>query len=81
MHKDISSIILDIFSIFDTETTLKIDYTADERSTYCNIVKETEKIFSEKLLKERLEIDALQDIGIVKNINFYKKFIKVKTKL
>jgi THO complex subunit 2 len=36
---------------------------------------------TEKLLKERLEIDTLQDVGTVKNKTFYTKFIKVKTKL
>ncbi|KAF4523128.1 hypothetical protein B566_EDAN003143, partial [Ephemera danica] len=36
---------------------------------------------SEKLLKERLEIETLQEVGTLKNRNFYTKFIKVKTKL
>lgn len=74
----IPSIIIDIFGIFDTET---ISAEADERNNYCYIVKESEKFLSEKLLKERLEIDTLQDVGIVKNKSFYTKFIKVKTKL
>lgn len=43
-------------------------------------MKDLEKIFSEKLLKERLETDSLQEFGIV-NKNFYSKFIKIKTKL
>lgn len=36
---------------------------------------------SDKLLKERLEIDTLQDVGVLKNRTYYSKFIKVKTKL
>lgn len=80
MHRDIASIILDIFCVFDAETTSKNEYSTEERTLFCSIVKETEKIFSEKLLKERLEIDTLQDVGIVKNKNFYTKFIKIKTK-
>lgn len=39
------------------------------------------QFLSDKLLKERLEIDTLQEVGILKNRNFYTKFIKVKTKL
>lgn len=81
MHKDFASIILDIFSILDVETVGNNDYTAEERTVFGVIVKEMEKVFSEKLLKERLEIDVLQDVGIVKNKNFYTKFIKIKTKL
>ncbi|CAO1439091.1 unnamed protein product [Diamesa hyperborea] len=81
MHRDIASIIMDIFCVLDAETTSQTEYTTEERSLFCSIVKESEKIFSEKLLKERLEIDTLQDVGIVKNKNFYTKFIKIKTKL
>lgn len=80
IHKDISSIILDVFHILDTETQSQSDYTADERSTFGVIVKGSEKIFSEKMLKERLDIDTLQEFGIV-NKTFYTKFIKIKTKL
>ncbi|KAK0079733.1 hypothetical protein PV325_000884 [Microctonus aethiopoides] len=35
----------------------------------------------DRILKERLEIDTLQDVGTLKNRNFHTKFIKVKTKL
>lgn len=39
------------------------------------------QFLSDKLLKERLEIDTLQEVGVLKNRNFYTKFIKIKTKL
>lgn len=39
------------------------------------------QIFTDKLLKERLEIDSLQEFKVLNNRNFYTKFIKVKTKL
>lgn len=39
------------------------------------------QFLSDKLLKERLEIDTLQEVGVLKNNTFYSKFIKVKTKL
>lgn len=82
MHSDLPSIILDIISIMDAETSSGVgDASQDERNIFCSIVKDTEKFLSEKLLKERLEIDTLQDVGTVKNRIFYTKFIKVKTKL
>lgn len=77
IHHDIPSIILDIFGIFDAETTNE----SDERKVFCQLVKDTEGFLSENLLKERMEIDTLQDVGTVKNRIFYTRFIKVKTKL
>lgn len=82
VHNDIPSIILDIIGIMDAETSANIgDASLDERNTFCHIIADTDKFLSEKLLKERLEIDTLQDVGTVKNRSFYTKFIKVKTKL
>lgn len=81
MHKDIASITMDIFQVIDTETNLPNgEFNAKERSVFGSFVRDSEKIFSEKLLKERLETDTLQEFGIV-NKNFYSKFIKIKTKL
>lgn len=71
---------MDVFHVLDTETQTQSGFTAEERATFGSILKSSEKIFSEKLLKERLEIDTLQEFGIV-NKTFYTKFIKVKTKL
>ncbi|XP_026748281.2 THO complex subunit 2 isoform X1 [Galleria mellonella] len=79
LHADIPSIILDVVCVFDAETC--IDVQSDERTNFCYIVRELETFMSDKLLKERLEIDTLQDVGTLKNKNFYTKFIKIKTKL
>lgn len=79
MHNDMPSIILDVIGVLDAETSAAA--SQDERTAFCNIVYDTEKFLSDKLLKERLEIDTLQDVGTVKNRIFYSKFIKVKTKL
>ncbi|KAK7790717.1 hypothetical protein R5R35_007956 [Gryllus longicercus] len=79
-HKDMPSLMLDVISIIDAETSCA-ENNSEDRQRFCIIVKETEKFLSEKLLKERLEIDTLQDVGTLKNRNFYTKFIKVKTKL
>nr|CAD7573602.1 unnamed protein product [Timema californicum] len=80
LHTDMPSIILDVISVIDAETSCS-EGNSEERTRFCFIVKETEKFLSDKLLKERLEIDTLQDVGTLKNKNFYTKFIKVKTKL
>lgn len=66
-------------SVLDAETC--VDGQSDERSNFCHIVRELETFISDKLLKERLEIDTLQDVGTLKNKIFYTKFIKIKTKL
>ena len=82
MHADFPSIILDIIGIIDAETsTPSNENTQDLRTVFCQIVKDVDKFLSEKLLKERLEINTLQDVGTIKNQHFYTKFIKVKTKL
>lgn len=39
------------------------------------------QMVSDRLLKERLEIDTLQEMKVLDNKNFQTKFIKVKTKL
>lgn len=48
----------------------------------CSILKELENWLSDSLMKERLEIDTLQDCNLLKAKKvFYTRFIKVKTKL
>ena len=89
MHADMPSVIIDIIGIFDAETAkLSNDSSppSEERIAFQDIVKKVEEFLSDKLLKERLEIDTLQDAGIIKKQssvvnNFYQRFIKVKTKL
>lgn len=79
LHADIPSIVLDVLCVLDAETGT--DVQSEERRNFCYIVRELESFISEKLLKERLEIDTLQDVGTLKNKTFYTKFIKIKTKL
>ncbi|KAJ3621317.1 hypothetical protein MTP99_003468 [Tenebrio molitor] len=82
LHPDIPSIILDVLSITDASCIPdNSNEDSKERSNLCYIIKECEKLLSDQLLKERLEIDSLQEVGILKNKTFYSKFIKVKTKL
>lgn len=68
-------------NILDSETSLMTEGLQEERHGFVQIVKDLDKVLPESLLKERLEIDTLQEVGIVKNKSFYTKFIKVKTKL
>lgn len=83
MHEDLPSVITDVIGIFDAETSsgLGDNSAQDERAVFRDIAKETEKFLSDKLIKERLEIDTLQEIKTVQNNTFYTRFIKVKTKL
>ncbi|XP_014219414.1 THO complex subunit 2 isoform X2 [Copidosoma floridanum] len=71
----IPSAIVDLFTLIDTEVQ------GENRSNFYFIVRESEKFLTDKILKERLDTDTLQDVGTLKNLNFQTKFIKVKTKL
>ncbi|XP_058804081.1 THO complex subunit 2 isoform X2 [Phymastichus coffea] len=71
----IPSAIVDLFTFVDAEVQ------GENRSNFYYIVKECEKFLTDRLLKERLDIDTLQEVGTLRNLNFQTKFIKVKTKL
>lgn len=75
INEEYLSTLVDIFTLIDAELQ------GENRSNFYFIVKESEKMFTEQILKERLDIDTLQEVGILKNLNFQTKFIKVKTKL
>ncbi|XP_047355707.1 THO complex subunit 2 isoform X2 [Vespa velutina] len=71
----IPSAIVDIFTLIDAEVH------TEDRNNFYYIVKESEKVLTDRIIKERLEIETLQDVGTLKNRSFQTKFIKVKTKL
>ncbi|XP_034243902.1 THO complex subunit 2 isoform X2 [Thrips palmi] len=79
LHPDLPSLILDVFCILDAETCSS--EVSEERLRFHFLLKESEKFLSDRLLKERGEIDTLQEVGTLKTKAFYTKFIKVKTKL
>jgi THO complex subunit 2 len=80
LSTDVISILLDVVNVIDNETL--VNENTDKRQQFCSILKELENWFSETLMKERLEIDTLQDCNILKVRKvFYTRFIKVKTKL
>ena len=77
---DVASILLDVLNVIDHETL--VNENNDERQMLCSILKELENWLSDSLMKERLEIDTLQDCNLLKAKKvFYTRFIKVKTKL
>ncbi|XP_003246335.1 THO complex subunit 2 isoform X1 [Acyrthosiphon pisum] len=78
-NEEIASVVMDVFNYLDTDTALS-DNGGPEREYFGNFVKESQKLLTDKLLKERLEIDSLKDIKLLNNI-FSTKFIKIKTKL
>ncbi|KAF7282444.1 hypothetical protein GWI33_002672 [Rhynchophorus ferrugineus] len=81
IHHDVASIVCDVLNVADAVTTQFSGEESKDRANFGFIVKECDKLFSDKLLKERLEIDTLHEFGILKNKAFYSKFIKIKTKL
>lgn len=66
--------------MIDQETVVNDD--KDQRDHLCTILKELESWLSDTLIKERLEMDTLEDCSMLKAKKaFYTRFIKVKTKL
>lgn len=79
-HADVASLLLDVLNVIDHETL--VNGNNDERQKLCSILKELENWLGDALIKERLEIDTLQDASLLKTKKiFYTRFIKVKTKL
>lgn len=80
LHSDVASVVVDVLNVMDHET-LVFDNT-EERQKLCCLMKELENWLGDTLIKERLEIDTLQDCNILKAKKvFYTRFIKTKTKL
>ena len=80
MHGDVASLILDVINVIDHETL--VNENNDDRQKLCGMLKELENWLSDSMIKERLEIDTLQDCSLLKTKKiFYSRFIKVKTKL
>lgn len=81
LHRDVPSLILDVLNVIDHET-LVAENNNDDRQKLCSILKELECWLNDSMIKERLEIDTLQDCSLLKAKKiFYTRFIKVKTKL
>lgn len=80
LHNDVASLVLDVLNVIDHETS--VNENNDERQKLCSILKELENWLGDSMIKERLEIDTLQDCSLLKTKKiFYTRFIKVKTNL
>ena len=80
MQPQMGCLIVDILSLIDTETMLIGG--KEERDRFIHILKDSQKILSEGILKERMEIDTLGEAGIVKMPKkFFTTVIKMKTKM
>ncbi|KAJ8978314.1 hypothetical protein NQ317_008186 [Molorchus minor] len=88
LHADIPTVILDVLNVADAITSQTDSEEYKDRHNFSAIVKECEKVsfLSDKLLKERLEIDTLQEVVINnENLTYFREecegFAKLLTEL
>lgn len=113
MNTELPNLIVDVFSLVDTETAIvgassssgkvrrrggegclqvrRVDSLIsfqdggekkDDRERFRGLLREAEKFLPEGTLKERLEIDTLGEVGVLKQPKkFFNTIIKLKTKL
>ncbi len=82
MHTELASLIPDVFVLLDIETSAGGGEKKDDRERFRVLLKDAEKFLPEGTLKERLEIETLGDVGILKNQRkFFNTVVKLKTKL
>ncbi|GAB6023947.1 THO complex subunit 2 [Chamberlinius hualienensis] len=80
MHSETASILMDVFVIIEMEIQISSDKSVKDR--FIQLLTACLSIIPERFSKERLDLDCLSEIGILKNKKFfYTKFIKTKTKL
>lgn len=76
----LANYITDTIVLIDMETSAS--NKNDERQRFIGVVRDAEKYLPEGTLKERLDIDTLGELGIVKYPKkFFTAVIKLKTKL
>ncbi|XP_038056507.1 THO complex subunit 2-like [Patiria miniata] len=87
MHAGVSSLIADIFSIVDIETTCletkpETDAeTKSERENMLELLKKCKVFLTEPVLKERMEYETLGEVKIIKKDTFKQKYVRLKTKV
>uniref|UniRef100_T1IQC9 THO complex subunit 2 n=1 Tax=Strigamia maritima TaxID=126957 RepID=T1IQC9_STRMM len=80
LHSDMVSTLADLLAIIDVETQCIEEKHL--RDSFLSFVNACLSIISEKVIKERLDVGTLADVGIIKNKTvFHTKFIRIKTKL
>uniref|UniRef100_UPI00358DF603 THO complex subunit 2 isoform X2 n=1 Tax=Myxine glutinosa TaxID=7769 RepID=UPI00358DF603 len=79
-RSDLPSVLSDVFSILDIEINCLDDKI--QREHFTQLVQGCIHLASEVLLKERLDSDTLETLGLIKQASqFNQKSVKIKTKL
>ncbi|CAL8281423.1 unnamed protein product [Arctogadus glacialis] len=80
LREDMASILADVFSILDIETSAMEE--KHRRENYTQLVGACLMFVPEVILKERLDPDTLESLGLIKQAHqFNQKIVKIKTKL
>ncbi|XP_030637187.1 THO complex subunit 2 [Chanos chanos] len=80
LQADMSSILADVLSILDIETSAVEE--KEQRERYIQLVGACLLFMPEVLLKERLDAETLEAVGLIKQAHqFNQKSVKIKTKL
>ncbi|XP_047462426.1 THO complex subunit 2 [Mugil cephalus] len=80
LRDDMPSILADVFSILDLETSALEE--KNKRDHYTQLVGACLFFVPEAILKERLDPETLESLGLIKQAHqFNQKIVKIKTKL
>ncbi|XP_064608579.1 THO complex subunit 2-like isoform X2 [Liolophura sinensis] len=80
LQKDIPSLMADVLSIIDLETSTNEDKM--QRDRFISVAAACVMFIPEPVLKERLDHDTLENISLIQSkVQFTQKYVKVKTKL
>uniref|UniRef100_A0A8D3DXW3 THO complex subunit 2 n=1 Tax=Scophthalmus maximus TaxID=52904 RepID=A0A8D3DXW3_SCOMX len=80
LRDDMPSILADVFSILDLETGAMEE--KNKRDHYTQLVGACLFFVPEAILKERLDPETLESLGLIKQaLQFNQKIVKIKTKL
>uniref|UniRef100_A0A3P9IZH7 THO complex subunit 2 n=1 Tax=Oryzias latipes TaxID=8090 RepID=A0A3P9IZH7_ORYLA len=80
LREDMPSILADVFSILDLETGALEE--KNRRDHYTQLVGSCLSLIPEAILKERLDPETLESLGLIKQAHqFNQKIVKIKTKL
>ncbi|KAK7925589.1 hypothetical protein WMY93_007899 [Mugilogobius chulae] len=80
LRDDMSSILADVFSILDLETSALEE--KNKRELYTQLAVACLMFVPEVILKERLDPETLESLGLIKQAHqFNQKIVKIKTKL
>uniref|UniRef100_K1QG84 THO complex subunit 2 n=1 Tax=Magallana gigas TaxID=29159 RepID=K1QG84_MAGGI len=78
--KELPVAIADVFSILDIELSVLED--TNQRDKFISLVSGCEKFVASSLLKERLDLETLESLGLLASKSqFNQKYVKTKTKL